>query len=146
MIPSICLVWVPCQVRWRRMHETLLGKPHFGAQSWWLYHRRVNVCCCILAGEMDNGGLATLIPVLGLTIGMAFLVRMAEGWWIFSWVVGLLLWKPEFGLYELVEADDIEKLGATCGVGWIWSCNGDDSGEPLDSDERSDDEEWIDCN
>jgi len=44
------------------------------------YHRRARVCCCILAGEIDSGGLATRMPVLGLTIGMAFLVRTADGW------------------------------------------------------------------
>jgi hypothetical protein len=58
----------------------------------------------------------------------------------------LLLWKPEDGLYELVEADDREKLGVTCGVGWIWCWRGEDSGEPLDKEERSDDEEWMECN
>lgn len=49
-----------------------------------LYQRRTNVCCCILAGDIDSGGLATLIPVLGFTIGIAFLVRIADGWWILS--------------------------------------------------------------
>lgn len=42
--------------------------------------RRVYVCCCIIAGEMDRGGLATLIPVLGLTMGIALRVRSADGW------------------------------------------------------------------
>lgn len=32
-----------------------------------------------MAGEMEDGGLETLIPVLGLTIGMALRVRKAEG-------------------------------------------------------------------
>ena len=32
-----------------------------------------------MAGEIDEGGLGTLIPVLGLTIGIAFRVRKAEG-------------------------------------------------------------------
>ena len=50
-----------------------------GFMTRWPYQRRVKVCCCILAGEMDKGGLATLMPVLGLTIGIAFLERMAEG-------------------------------------------------------------------
>lgn len=36
-----------------------------------------------MAGDIDDGGLATLIPVLGLTMGMAFRVRKAEGWWMF---------------------------------------------------------------
>ncbi len=32
------------------------------------------------AGEIDNGGLATRMPVLGLTMGIAFLVLTAAGW------------------------------------------------------------------
>ena len=51
------------------------------------YQRRTYVCCCIWPGEMERGGLATRIPVLGLTMGMALRVRRAEGWWIFRcWV------------------------------------------------------------
>jgi hypothetical protein len=38
---------------------------------------------CIMPGEIDEGGLETRMPVLGLTMGMAFRVRTAEGWWIF---------------------------------------------------------------
>jgi hypothetical protein len=30
------------------------------------------------------------------------------------------------------------------GVGWSWCCRGDWSGEPLDSDERSEPDEWMD--
>jgi len=33
-----------------------------------------------MAGDIEDGGLATLIPVLGLTMGMALRVRNAEGW------------------------------------------------------------------
>ena len=33
----------------------------------------------MLPGEMEFGGLATLIPVEGLTIGIAFRVRNADG-------------------------------------------------------------------
>jgi len=36
-----------------------------------------------MAGEIDKGGLGTLMPVLGFTIGIAFRVRKADGWWIF---------------------------------------------------------------
>ena len=32
-----------------------------------------------MAGEIDEGGLATLIPVLGLTMGIALRERRAEG-------------------------------------------------------------------
>lgn len=46
-----------------------------------VYHRRWSGC--IMPGEMEEGGLETRMPVLGLTIGMAFLDRIAEGWWIF---------------------------------------------------------------
>jgi hypothetical protein len=40
------------------------------------------------------------------------------------------------------EAELREKLGVTC----CGCCVGDDSGEPLESDERSEDEECIDTN
>lgn len=39
------------------------------------------------------------------------------------------------------EADDSEKEGVGCRCG----CTGEMLGEPLDSDDRSDDEEWMDC-
>ena len=32
-----------------------------------------------MPGEIEDGGLAIRIPVLGLTIGIALLVRTAEG-------------------------------------------------------------------
>lgn len=32
-----------------------------------------------MAGEMEDGGLGTRMPVLGLTIGMALRVRRADG-------------------------------------------------------------------
>jgi len=52
-----------------------------------LSYQRPTTLCCILEGDIDNGGLGTLIPVFGLTIGI-FLVRPAgalcificEGW------------------------------------------------------------------
>jgi hypothetical protein len=47
------------------------------------YHRRAAVVCCIIPGEIDDGGLAMRLPVEGLTMGMALLRdRIAEGWWI----------------------------------------------------------------
>jgi len=43
-----------------------------------LYHRPA---ICIIPGEMLLGGLAMRLPVLGFTIGMAFVPeRIAEGW------------------------------------------------------------------
>ncbi|KAL8765622.1 MAG: hypothetical protein Q9209_007354 [Squamulea sp. 1 TL-2023] len=71
-----------------------------------------------MAGEMDDGGDGTFIPVLGFTIGIAL----------------RLLW----------EAEDKEKLGVTCCCGWICCCRGDECGEPLDS-EPSEEDEWMDC-
>ena len=35
--------------------------------------------------------------------------------------------------------------GATCCTGWIWCCSGEVSGEPLDSDDRSEEAEWMEC-
>jgi len=36
------------------------------------YHpRRAALVCCIIPGETDDGGLATRMPVFGLTMGMA---------------------------------------------------------------------------
>jgi len=88
---------------------------------------------------MDCGGLATRMPVLGLTMGMALRVRSAEGWWIFiCWA--LVDWKPVEGWYELPEADS-EKDGVTWRCGWT----GETLGEPLEREDRSDEEEWMDC-
>lgn len=50
----------------------------FGPCYQWPYVR-----CCIIAGDIEGGGLARLLPVLGLTIGIAFRGRKAEGWRIF---------------------------------------------------------------
>ena len=58
---------------------TEADEPTLGARRH-VYQRRVYVCCCILTGEMDRGGLATRMPVLGLTMGMALRDRRAEGW------------------------------------------------------------------
>lgn len=40
-----------------------------------------------------------------------------------------------------LDAEERTKLG----VGWSWCCSGDESGDPLDSDDRSEPEEWMDC-
>jgi len=47
-----------------------------------LYQRRDMVVCCIIPGEMDDGGLAMRLPVEGFTMGMALVrdERIAEGW------------------------------------------------------------------
>lgn len=46
--------------------------------TWRSYHRR---WCCIMPGEMDVGGLVSVTPVLGLTIGITLRVRDAVGCW-----------------------------------------------------------------
>jgi hypothetical protein len=43
------------------------------------YHRLPTVCCCILAGETEGGGLDIEMPVAGLMMGMALRARVAEG-------------------------------------------------------------------
>jgi len=47
------------------------------------YHRLPTVCCT-RAGETEGGGLDKLMPVTGLTIGIGFRGREAEGWWSFK--------------------------------------------------------------
>jgi hypothetical protein len=44
----------------------------------WVYHRRW--AFCIIAGEIDEGGLVMVIPVEGLMIGMTLRVRFAGCW------------------------------------------------------------------
>jgi len=50
------------------------------------YHRRL-IDCCNLDGLTEAGGLLIRIPVLGFTMGIAFLIRVAAGWCILR-VVG----------------------------------------------------------
>jgi len=45
-------------------------------------------------------------------------------------------------MYADVTAEEIDKAGVICGCICDW--RGDDSGEPLDSDERSEDPDVID--
>jgi hypothetical protein len=78
-----------------------------------LYHLRAAVACCIIPGEIDDGGLATRMPVLGLTMGIAFLVRSADGWWIF---MGLLM-VEKFGDTNGAAVEDKEIAGVTCCCG-----------------------------
>lgn len=70
-------------------------------------------------------------------MGMALRVRWASGWCSLV-CEELLCWKPA-GVYGF-GADERTKDGVGCS--WCWS--GDCSGEPLDSDERSEPEEWMD--
>lgn len=42
-----------------------------------------------------------------------------------------------------MEPGEREMVGVTCCAGWIWCCRGDESGDPLDRDDRSEAEEWI---
>jgi hypothetical protein len=80
------------------------------------------------------GGLAMRMPVEGFTIGIALVPdRMADGWWTFR---ELLLTEGEMKAEEV--ADKERWSGCIC------CCNGEDSGEPLDSEERSEPEE-TDC-
>ncbi|KAH9830241.1 hypothetical protein Tdes44962_MAKER09061 [Teratosphaeria destructans] len=90
---------------------------------------------------MLSGGEAT-DRVLGSTMGIAFRVRCAIGWWSFiaCWwydaccATGLNV----FGGAEERRKDGFE-VGCTC------CCSGEPSGEPEDSEPRSEeDAEWMD--
>jgi hypothetical protein len=70
-------------------------------------------------------------------MGIALRMRWASGWWSLV-CAELLCWKPE-GVYGF-GADERTKDGVGCS--WCW--RGDCSGEPLDSDERSEPDEWMD--
>ena len=68
---------------------------------------------------------------------MALRVRWASGWWSFV-CDELFGWKPD-GVYGF-GAEERTKDGVGCS--WCWS--GDCSGDPLESDERSEPDEWMD--
>jgi hypothetical protein len=88
-------------------------------------------CCCILAGDTDWGGLAIVMPVEGLMIGMALpRVRVAAGWCNFR--PELWLWNE--GGMNAGEVELREKGGATV----VGCCVGEDSGDKLAKDDRSD--------
>lgn len=97
----------------------------------------MNCCCICRLGEMLGGGLATA-RVDGSTIGIALRVRWASGWCSLVWE--LFCWKPT-GVYGLGAEESTKE-----GVGCSWCCRGDCSGDPLESEERSEPEEWMDCN
>ena len=43
-------------------------------------------------------------------------------------------------------AGDKEMDGAACWAGWIWFWSGEESGDILAREERSEAEDWIECN
>jgi hypothetical protein len=47
-----------------------------------LYHRRPRLCCILAPGDTEGEGLDMVMPVNGLTMGMALRGRLAAGWWI----------------------------------------------------------------
>jgi len=69
------------------------------------------VVCCIIPGEMDDGGLAMRVPVEGFTMGMALVrdERIAEGWWILRLL--LLLVKLGGDIYADVAAEEMDRAG-----------------------------------
>lgn len=86
-------------------------------------------------GEIDDGGLMRL-RVSGLTIGIAFLVRIAEGWWRWR------LFMANVVGGETYEAPDKANDGPRWGC--IWCCNGELSGEALANDDRSEEPDVMD--
>lgn len=107
------------------------------------YHPRLAVLdCCIIPGETDDGGLATRIPVFGLTIGIAP-AFLADGWKILRLL--LLLMKLGGGAYADAAAEDKDKAGVICCCGCSCCWIGEESGDPLERDDRSDEAECIDC-
>lgn len=85
------------------------------------------------AGDTDGGGEATA-RVLGSTIGMALRLRWARGAWIFVCCAT----DEDWLLYEFELKLPDEGGRRKLDEGWIWCCKGECSGEPLDSDDRSD--------
>lgn len=75
-------------------------------------------------------------PVTGLMMGMGFRARVAEGWWSFS--ADCWLWYP--GGMKGGDAECRAKADAT----WVGCCVGEPCGELLASDDRSEDELFID--
>lgn len=68
--------------------------------------------CCILAGETDDGGLAMVIPVAGLMMGMALRPRVAAGWCSFTFIG----WVWKLGGMNAGDEELSENVGATvCG-------------------------------
>jgi len=91
---------------------------------------------CILAGDTDGGGLDMVRPFAGLIIGMAFRVLVAAGWCNFR--LDCWCWKVG-GTKDGEEELRVKWEAICCGC-----CVGDELGDPLDSDERSDEALLID--
>ena len=77
-----------------------------------------------------------LMRVAGLMIGIALRARVAEGWCNLS--VACWLWNA--GGMKAGEVELREKPGATM----VGCCVGEDSGELLASEDRSEDALWMD--
>lgn len=93
-----------------------------------------------MPGEMDDGGLAR-VRESGLTIGMGFLDRMADGWCIFRlWFMARFVGGETYAECPALGRD---RAGVKCG--WIWCWRGEFWGEPLDSEDRSEEPEVTDC-
>src|SRR5690554_2417319 len=94
------------------------------------------VVWCILPGDTEGGGLFIVIPVAGLMIGIALRPRVAAGWCNCRFE---LWWLWKAGGTKGGDDELREKAGATlCGC-----CVGDESGELLAREDRSD-ELWMD--
>jgi hypothetical protein len=87
--------------------------------------------CCILAGDADGDGLDMVMPVAGLMMGIAFRVRVADGWCSFR--VECWLWNA--GGMKAGEDEFRENVGAMVLCGWL----GEPLGDSLASDDLSDD-------
>lgn len=125
---------------WWKLRRTSMRKWKTESAAAWteveaIYHRRPIAWCCILAGDTECGGL-DILKVAGLIIGIAAALRarVAAGWCNLRFV-GWLCW------YEGMYGFELELRENVSGATW-WDC-GECSGEPLDSDDRSDDEEWM---
>lgn len=88
-------------------------------------------------GDNDTGGLGMEMPVAGLTMGIALRPRAAEGWCSLK----LEGWDWKLGGTKGGDDELSEKAGAT-----VWGCCvGEDSGELLASEERSEAEMETSC-
>lgn len=93
------------------------------------------LCCIRTPGDMDGGdGLVIVMPVTGWMMGMALRARVAAGWCSLS--DGC--WIDMAGGIKGGDDEFSEKASATC-----TGCDGECSGEPLDTDDRSEDALWI---
>ena len=96
------------------------------------------VCIADLEAFEDRGGLETRIPVWGLTIGMALRGRDEDDEEVFESFV-----KEE--LNEPVDEFRCERWYGEVLEGCICICRGDELGEPLDDDDRSEPDAPMNC-